>query len=263
MSNEDKREPILQYKILYSLSFILVLWGLKDFILSWFPNNFSINLFSKAFSVNQIFGLMVLILFVSLYLYGVNYIISNPLNKFRKIINYLASAFWFIFFIFPLLILLLILLKEIFMNVGVFVIILSIVSSIGGFFMAFISQKITKRNDLLIFDKQIENLKLMKVENGMSAEFLKQYLLLELVVKKLLVLKLGVNLGYDKSINVFGISKYLFSKKYLKKKDVLSFKKIWELRNKIIHGEYLPSKKEIGEINEMVGLLESFSNTKL
>lgn len=243
-------------KVIYSLSFILILWSLKNFIISWFPENFLIPIFKRGLSVDNILNIMILILFVSIYLYGVNYVIQNPLNKFRKIISQTASILWFIFFTFPIYILIYFVVNNIYSNPEILAVVLSVISVIISFLLTNFTRNQSIKVDLLIIDKQIENLKIMKVGTGMSSEYLRNYFMLELIIKKILISKLELPIEYDKTINLFNATNVLSKNNLIGMQTKTEIEDVLKIRNKIVHKSYLPSQKEINKAKELVKKLE-------
>jgi len=256
MSEETFDFSQINNKLVYSLSFILILWGLRDFVVSWFPDKFSTNLFGFILSIESMISLMVLILFISIYLYGINYLISNPLNELKKYINFIASTFWFIFFIFPIFIVIILLLKEVFANLGSLATFILLMFGLLSGWMANWSQKQSREMDLLILDKQVEFLKSKLSEKDRTSEFLRYYLILESLVKSALVKRIKIHVDHNKSINLEGATNMLLVDKNIKLHTKEELWGLWGLRNKIVHGEYDVSEKEIQRIKDAIRNLD-------
>jgi len=252
MDEENKDFNWVNNKVVYSLSFILIIWGLKDFILSWFPKNFSLDLFWMNISPTNILNFMILILFLSLYFYGINYVIKNPLSKTKNYFNNIASFLWFIFFFFPIFVLIVLFIQSLLVDKELLVNIISLLFALLGMWMSSFSQKQSRQLDLMILDKQIENLRLQPTKKDNTAEFLRYYLILESLIKRALVEKIKIPIDHNKSIHLAGAANMLLVNKSIKVQTKENLWKLWELRNKVVHGEYKVSDKEIQQVRDSI-----------
>nr|MBA4404902.1 hypothetical protein [Nanoarchaeum sp.] len=243
-------------KLVYSLSFILILYGLKDFMISWFPKDFSISLFNLVLTINDTISFMVLILFVSIYLYGVNYLFLNPLSKIEKFFNNFASILWFIFFIFPIFIGVILFSQEVFSSQESAIRFIPLIFVLLSILLSNWSQKQSRKMDLLILDKQIELLKSKSPNEDRTAEFLRYYLILESLIKRALVERIKIPISNPKSINLAGATNILLNHKEIKLTTKTILWDLWALRNKVIHEEYALTEKEIQKVKDAIRELD-------
>ena len=256
-SQQDEYFNWVNNRIIYSLSFILIIFELKEFIISWFPTDFKVNLFSITLAPINLINSMLIILLASLWLYGINYLIKNPLNKIKKTINGFASFLWFIFLIFPVFIIVLIFVHSAISQKEGIIVLIPLFFSLLGLLLSWWSQKQGKQLDLLILDKKIEFLKLQKSKLDQTSEFIRNYLVLEALVKKIFVEKKGVSFGMDRPINLRMTTNLLLKEKLISIQTKNLLDKVSDLRNKIVHAEHKATQTEIRKVEEVIKKLES------
>ncbi len=253
----DKEFNWVNNRIIYSLSFILIIYELKDLIVSWFPKNFSLEIYKFHFTVLDLINSMLIILLVSLYLYGINYLIKNPLNKIKIYLNYVASFLWFLFLVFPLIILTTTLLNLALKQPdGLSMLILTIFLIVNTL-MSIWFERQSRKIDSFLIDYKIQNLRLKYNERDHMSEFIRNYLKLELLLKKALLNKTGVSLVRDSFVNLQTIINLLLDKKWIAQELALEIKDIIKLRNFVIHGEHKITHFELEKIEKIISQVEN------
>jgi hypothetical protein len=251
MAEDNKLFSFIDSKVVYSLSFLLILFTLKDAILLLFPSGISFEFLWFNVSPEKFLNFIMLIQFMSIYFYGINYIIRNPLNKMKRYMNGIASVLWFVSFLSPFYILMILLLISLFSK-GIILTIVSLVFVIFGIFASIWSERKDRELDSMELDDEIEKLKLEPANKDNVAEFLREYMLLEFLVKNAIVENMNISIEEDESIDLAGATNILLDKQIIKFKTKDEIGKLWKLHDKIVHEEYSISEKEIGQIKEAI-----------
>ncbi len=260
--NEDNEFGWMNNRVVYSLSFILIIWELKGFIISLFPNTFSINFYNLPFTPTRILDSMLLLLLISLYLYGFNYLIKDPLSKTKKYLNSIASFLWFLFLFFPFFMAILFIFQLAVNSKGI---VLSVAIFLFCLFAELISSRYLKKDreiELLKLDKQIEAIKIAPKSQDNVAEFLKHYIILESLIKRTIVEKMKISIDPNKSIHLIGATNMLLADNLIDSNTKISLDKLWELRNKVVHEEEKVSEKEIEKVRDAIRDLDYNIKTK-
>ncbi len=251
----------LNNKLLFSLSFILVIYALKDYIVGLFQEDFVLSLFSINFLPEQLLNIMFLIFLISLYLYAFNYFFKDPLKfKFMNYLNKIASFTWALFLLFPFFIVLIWILKLLISNKEILFSILGVILGIGGVLVGYkmgnLFSRQTKDLSLRTLDTIIEKIKYSPDRKDKISQFLKLYLILETQIKKSLLVVAGIDVVTYKSINLQEAIKALHVKKFINSNQRDLFLKIWNLRNEVIHINKKPSEKDIKKTENAIKEIE-------
>jgi uncharacterized protein YutE (UPF0331/DUF86 family) len=248
---ENKLFSWIDSKVIYSLSLLLIIFTIRDSIVSLFSEGISLRLFWIDISPGQFIDGIILILFSSVYIYGINYMIQDPLNKLKRYFNHIASALWFISFFSPFYIIIILFLESVLVE-GIILTIISLLFAGAGILASILSEKQMREMDSMELEEEIEKLKLEPTNKNNVAEFLRYYLILDSLVKNALVEKMKISIDEDEPINLSEAIKRLFRNNFIKSKTREKFQKLGELRNKLVHGEYNISEKEIEQIKEAI-----------
>ena len=251
MAEDNKIFSWIDNKVVYSLSFLLIIFTIKDSILALFPVGISFQFLWFNVSPEKFLTSIFLIQFLSIYFYGVNYIVKDPLNKVKRYFNHIASILWFISFFSPFYIGL-ILISQTILTKGLILTAISLVCILLGIFASVWSERKDRELDSMELDDEIEKLKLEPANKDNVAEFLREYLLLEFLVKNAIVEKMNISIEEDESIDLAGATNILLDKEIIKLKTKEEINKLWKIHDKIVHEEYKISEMEIGQIREAI-----------
>ena len=251
MADENKLFAFIDSKVVYSLSFLLIIFTLRDSIISLFSSGITFKILWFDVSPSQFLSAIIFIQFMSIYFYGINYVIKDPLNKVKRTMNWIASMLWFISFLSPFYILIILLAQSLFSK-GIILTIISLIFAASGIFASIWSERKDRENDSMELDDEIEKLKLEPANKDNVAEFLREYLLLEFLVKNAIVEKMNISIEEDESIDLAGATNILLDKNIIKFKTKDEINRLWKLHDKIVHEEYKVSEKEIEQIKEAI-----------
>ena len=130
--------------------------------------------------------------------------------------------------------------------------ILSALFALSGIFASIWSERKDREFDSMELDDEIEKLKLEPANKDNVAEFLREYMLLEFLVKNAIVEKMNISIEEDESIDIPGATNILLDKKIIKSRTKEEINKLEILRDKIVHEEYRISEKEVGQIKDAI-----------
>ncbi len=249
--DENKLFSWIDSRVVYSLSFLLIIFTLKDPILLLFTEGISFQFLWFDISPSRFIDFIILIQFLSIYFYGINYIVRDPLNKMKRYLNSIGSVLWFISFFSPFYILIILFFQTIFVQ-GLMLTILSALFALSGIFASIWSERKDREFDSMELDDEIEKLKLEPANKDNVAEFLREYMLLEFLVKNAIVEKMNISIEEDESIDIPGATNILLDKKIIKSRTKEEINKLEILRDKIVHEEYRISEKEVGQIKDAI-----------
>ena len=248
----------LNNKLLFSLSFILVIYTLKGYLLGLFKQENLFSLFGINFLPEQLLNFMFLIFLISLYLYAFNYFFKDPLKfQFMSYLNKVASFIWALFLLFPFFIALIFVLNLFISHKEVLLSILGVI--LGGllsFWMVKLSLKQTRDLNLQLLDLIIERIKSSPVEKDKVSQFLRFYSILETQIKKSLLIIINLDVVNYKSINLQEAIRILHAKKFLDDNLNNLALNAWSLRNAIIHMNKEPSGKDIEMLKDIINKIE-------
>jgi len=254
--DKEKLFSWIDSKVVYSLSFLLIIYTLKDSILLLFPQGISFEFLWWEVSPIQFFNLITLMLFLSVYFYGINYVIKNPLSKIKKYTNVLASILWTISFISPFYILIILFFHTLLIE-GVTLVIISLFFVLFGIVTSIWSEKQERESDSMELEQEIEKLKLEPANHDKVAEFLRYSLILESLVKDAIVDKINISIEEDESIDLAGATNMLMEKGFIKPETKEKIKKLKGLRERVIHEEYAITEREIEQIKNTIKEFDS------
>jgi len=249
--DKEKLFSWIDSKVVYSLSFLLIIYTLKDSILLIFPAGISFKFLWGTVSPSQFFNLITLMLFISVYFYGVNYVIKNPLSKMKKYANVIASILWTISFISPFYILIILFFHSLLIE-GITLTIISLLFILFGIITSIWSEKQERESDSMDLEQEIEKLKLEPANSDKVAEFLRYSLILESLVKDAIVDKMNISIEEDESIDLDNATNMLIEKRFIRPETREKIKKLKLLREKIIHEEYVVTEREIEQIKDTI-----------
>jgi len=254
--DKEKLFSWIDSKVVYSLSFLLIIFTLKDSILLLFPSGISFEFLFWDISPNQLFNVITLLLFLSVYFYGVNYVIKDPLSKIKKYSNVIGSILWTTSFISPFYILI-ILFFHTFLIEGITLIIVTLIFVLFGIITSIWSEKQERESDSMDLEQEIEKLKLEPAKSDKVAEFLRYSLILESLVKDAIVDKMNISIDEDESIDLADATKMLVEKRFIQPETKERIKRFKLLRDKIIHEEYVVTEREIEQIKSTIKEFDS------
>ena len=244
---ENKLFSWIDSRVIYSLSFLLIIFTVRDSIISFFSEGVSLKIFWFDVSPARFLDAIILILVLSIYLYGINYITQDPLNKLKRYLNNIASVLWFISFFSPFYLMIIFFFKPFLAN-GILLTIISLFFVGAGILASIWSERQSREMDSMELEEEIEKLKLEPTNKDSVAEFLRYYLILDSLVKNAIVEKMKISIEEDEPINLSEAINRLFNNNFIKLKTKEKFKELGEIRNRIVHGEYKISEKEIEQI---------------
>jgi uncharacterized protein YutE (UPF0331/DUF86 family) len=256
MADENKLFSWIYSKVVYSLSFLLIIFTLRDSILLLFPSGISFEFLWMEVSPDKFLNITILVLFLSVYFYGINYIIKDPLSKIKKYTNVLASILWAVSFLSPFYILIILFFHSLLIK-GIALTIFSLLFVLLGIFVSIWSEKQERESDSMDLEQEIEKLKLEPEAKNSVAEFLRYYMILESLIKDAIVDKIKISIEEDESINLMEAADMLLDKGFIEHKTKEDIDKLEMLRNRIVHEEYKISEKEISQIKELVRNFDS------
>lgn len=251
MAEENKLFSWIDSKVVYSLSFLLIFFTLKDAIVLLFPSGSSFEFLWMDISPDKFINALIFIQFLSIYFYGINYIIKNPLSRTKKYFNVIGSILWFLSFFSPFYILVVLFFQSLLIK-GIVLTIFSLAFIAFGIFTSIWSEKQERESDSMDLEDEIEKLKSEPVAKDNVAEFLRQYMILESLIKDAIVDKMKISIEEDESINLVGAANMLLDKNVIQYNTKEKIHKIEILRDKIVHEEYKISEKEIDSIKDLV-----------
>jgi hypothetical protein len=251
MAEDNKIFSWIDSKVVYSLSFLLIIFTLRDSILALFPSGISFQFLWFNISPERFLDAIFLIQFLSIYFYGINYVVKNPLNKMKRYFNNIASVLWFLSFFSPFYILIILFFNSVLAN-GLVLTIVSILFLASAIFSSIWSERKDRELDSMELDDEIEKLKLEPANKDNVAEFLREYMLLEFLVKNAIVENMNISIEEDESIDLSGATNILLDKQIIKFKTKDEIGKLWKLHDKIVHEEYKISEKEIEQIKDAI-----------
>jgi uncharacterized protein YutE (UPF0331/DUF86 family) len=251
MAEDNKLFSFIDSKVVYLLSFLLIIFTLKDTILSFFSEGIEFEILWFNVSPDKFLSTIVLLQFLSIYFYGINYVIKDPLNKAKRAMNWIASILWFISFLSPFY-LLLILIAESLFSEGIILTIVSLTFVASAIFISIWSEKKDRELDSMELEEEIEKLKTEPAAGDNVAEFLRYYQILDSIIKNAIVEKMNISIDEDEAINLSGASNILHGSTWINADTREKIKKMESVRNKVIHEEYRVSEKEIEQIKDMI-----------
>ena len=250
MADENKLFAFIDSKVVYALSFLLIIFTLKDSIVQLFSSG-GFNIFWMNVSPGQFINFIILIQFLSIYFYGVNYIVQDPLNRMKRYMNSIASILWFISFLSPFYIMIILFFQSLFVQ-GIVLSIISLFFAVFGVFASVWSERKDRENDSMELEEEIEKLKLEPPAKDNVSEFLRYYLILDSVVKNAIVEKMNISIEEDESIDLRGASNLLLDNNLIKYDTKEKINKIELLHTKIVHEEYKVSEREIEQLKIVI-----------
>ncbi|VVB83694.1 Uncharacterised protein [uncultured archaeon] len=256
MTDENKLFAFIDSKVVYSLSFLLITFTLRDSIISLFSSGITFKILWFDISPDQFLNAIIFIQFLSIYFYGINYVIKDPLNRVKRIMNWTASVLWFISFLSPFYILIILVAQSLFIK-GAILTIISLIFATSGIFASIWSEKKDRENDSMELEEEIEKLKLEPANKDNVAEFIRYYLILDSMVKNAIVEKMNIPIEEDESIDIKGASNLLLENNWIKLDTKERMNKIETLHNRIVHEDYKISEKEIEQVR---GTIKEFDD---
>ncbi len=249
--DENKLFSWIDSRVVYSLSFLLIIFTLKDPILLLFTEGISFQFLWFNISPEKFINFIILIQFLSIYFYGINYIVRDPLNRMKRYLNSAGSILWFISFFSPFYIVIILFFQTLLIE-GLTMTIISLIFALSGIFASIWSERKDRELDSMELDDEIEKLKLEPANKDNVAEFLRYYLILEFLVKNAIVEKMNISIEEDESIDIPGATNILLDKNIIKLKTKEEINHLEVLRDKIVHEEYKISEKEIEQIKDSI-----------
>jgi uncharacterized protein YutE (UPF0331/DUF86 family) len=249
--DKEKLFSWIDSKVVYSLSFLLIIVTLKDSILSFFPSEISFEFFGGMISPSKLIDVVISVLFMSIYFYGVNYVIKDPLSKVKKYANVIASSLWTISFVSPFYILIILFFHSLLLE-GFALMIISTLFVLFGVVTSIWSAKQERESDSMELEQEIEKLKLGPTNENKVAEFLRYSLILESLIKDAIIDKINISIEEDESINLNEATNMLIEKRFIQPQMREKIRKLKELRNKVIHEEYAVNEKDIKELKDVI-----------
>jgi len=251
MTDENKFFSWIDSKVVYSLSFLLIFFTLKESILQLFPSGMSFEFFWFNISPERFINFLIFIQFLSIYFYGINYIIKDPLSKTKKYFNVFGSILWFLSFFSPFYVVIVLFFQPLLIK-GIVLPIFSLAFVLFGIFASIWSEKQERESDSMDLEEEIEKLKLEPAAKDNVGEFLRYYMILESLIKDAIVDKIKISIEEDESINLVGAANMLLDKNLIQYNTKEKIQKLEMIRDKIIHEEYKISEKEIENLKDTV-----------
>ena len=251
MTDENKLFSWIDSKVVYSLSFLLIIFTLKEAIVSLFPSGISFEFLWMNISPDKFISGLIFIQFLSIYFYGINYIIKDPLSRTKKYFNVIGSILWFLSFFSPFYIIIVLFFQSLLIK-GIVLTIFSLMFIGFGIFASVWSERQERESDSMDLEEEIEKLKSEPAAKDNVAEFLRYYMILDSLIKDAIVDKMKISIEEDESVNLIDASNILLDKKVIQHDTKEKIHKIEMLRDKIIHEEYKISEREIEIIKDAV-----------
>ncbi len=251
MTDENKLFSWIDSKVVYSLSFLLIIFTLKESIVSLFPSGISFEFLWFNIPPEKFINALIFIQFLSIYFYGINYIIKDPLSRTKKYFNVIGSILWFLSFFSPFYTIVVLFFQSLLIK-GIVLTIFSLMFIGFGIFASVWSERQERESDSMDLEEEIEKLKSEPAAKDNVAEFLRYYMILDSLIKDAIVDKMKISIEEDESVDLIDATNILLDKRVIQNNTKEKIHKIEMLRDKVIHEEYKISEKEIETIKEAV-----------
>ncbi len=268
----------VQEKTIFALSFVLILFTLKDFILGLFSDSYRFNYFSFIISPQQILNAILIILLISIYFSAFNWITSDFKSRDKwwfRLTQKISHGAWIFAVIYPIFvagwilldIFILELISPMINYMGQNADNINIVISVIGTILAYMwinktskdTRKVIQDSTLETIGHQIGNYQILADKSKDKREkYFYLYNILGLQIKKYMVKTFGHEIVSSAELNMSQAINFLSNKKLIKMESRNVFHKIIETRNLLAHKDSKISSNDIEIIINQINILEKY-----